>query len=83
MSSISIKTATDLYGGQNEQETVQQLARAGAYQKIYKYANHYGNQETHTDYKRIHGGLDEEEFLCSSHVHNIVLVYVRTPSLRL
>jgi len=75
MSSISIKTAQELYGGSTELETAKNMAKAGGYRRIYKYANDYGDHKTHTDYKQLRGGSDEEEFLSGRKVHNIVLVY--------
>ena len=75
MASISIKTAKELYGGTTESETAKKMAQAGGFQKIYKYANDYGDHKTHTDYKQIHGGTDEEAFLRSRNIHNVVLVY--------
>lgn len=75
MASISIKSAKELYGGATELETAKNMAEAGRFSKIYKYANDYGNRKTHTDYKQIRGDSDEQEFLHSRNVHNIVLVY--------
>lgn len=75
MSSISIETAKGLYGGSTELETAKNLAEAGGFSKVYKYANNYGDRKTHTDYKQIRGGSDEAEFLRNRNVHNIVLVY--------
>ena len=75
MASISIKGAKEHYGGATELETAKNMAEAGGFAKIYKYANAYGDRETHTDYKQIRGGSDEDEFLHSRNVHNIVLVY--------
>jgi len=53
------------------------LAEAGGYWKIYKYANDYGDRQTHTDYKQIGGESAEAEFLNNRMVHNVVLVYER------
>jgi hypothetical protein len=75
MASISIKGAKELYGGATELETAKNMAEAGRFWKIYKYANDYGDRTTHTDYKQIRGGSDEEEFLQSRNVHNVVLIY--------
>jgi hypothetical protein len=77
MSSISIKGAQELYGGANESETAKNMAEAGGYWKIYKYANDYGDHRTHTDYKQISGEAAETEFLRNRMVHNPVLVYER------
>jgi hypothetical protein len=75
--SISIKQAREMYGGESEAETVLNLAKAGGYRRIYKYANHYGDKITHTDYKRIQSPGDPQEraLFRSPYVHNVVLVY--------
>jgi hypothetical protein len=75
MASISIESAKELYGGATELETAKNMAEAGGFRKIYKYANDYGDHKTHTDYKQIRGGSDESEFRHSRNVHNVVLVY--------
>ena len=76
MSSISIRSAKSVYGGETEEETIRNIAKAGA-RRIYKYANDFGDQITHTDYKQISnpGDLQEVALLNSPHVHNVVLVY--------
>jgi hypothetical protein len=64
MSSISISSATSIYGKEG-------------YRRIYKYANDFGDKRTHTDYKRIPapGHPQEQALFSSPHVHNVVLVY--------
>ena len=42
-------------GGVTEAETAKNMAEAGGYWKVYKYANDYGDRQTHTDYKQISG----------------------------
>jgi hypothetical protein len=75
MSSISIEEANKHYRGSTEQETVQKMAEQGGYERIYKYANDYGDHSTHTDYKQLRSASEEEQFLRSPKVHNPVLVY--------
>lgn len=75
--SISISQANSMYGGATESETLRNMAESGGYRRIYRYANHYGDQQTHTDYKRITSpnGPEEADFFNSPYVHNYVLVY--------
>ncbi len=75
--SISIDAARTSYGGQTEEETLENMAKACGCRRIYKYANDYGDRKTHTDYKRIpYPGHPQEVALVNSpYVHNVVLVY--------
>jgi hypothetical protein len=76
MSSISIGSAKEVYGGATEEETLRNMAKSGA-RRIYKYANDFGDKITHTDYKQISNPGDPQEVALhnSPHVHNVVLVY--------
>lgn len=77
MSSIDIKTAKSLYKGGTEAEMLHNMAKAHGCRLIYKYANDYGDKVTHTDYKVIMAPSDAQEqaFLNTPYVHNVVLVY--------
>jgi hypothetical protein len=76
MSSISIRSAKEVYGGATEEETLRNMAKSGA-RRIYKYANDFGDKIAHTDYKQIpyRGHPQEVELNNSPHVQNVVLVY--------
>lgn len=81
MSSVSIKSAKDRYGGTTEAETIANLARAHQAYRVYKYANDYGDRVTHTDYKLVASDADEAALRSSNLVHNVVLVYDRGKAL--
>jgi len=77
MSSIDIKTARSAYKGVTEAEMLNNMAKKWGCSLIYKYANDFGDKVTPTDYKVIikSGDMQEQAFLNSPLVHNIVLVY--------
>lgn len=77
MSSISIENAKELYGGANELETARNMADSVGCQKVYKYANDWGDHQAHTDYKQIRSNEEEVRFLQSPQVHNPILIYDR------
>lgn len=77
MSSISIADARSQYGGITEQETVNKMAAAEGCLLIYKYAHDYGDKMTHSTYKRLWSASEEDSFLHSPRVHNVVLVFDR------
>ena len=51
------------------------MAKACGCQRIYKYANDYGDKKTLTDYFRVEKPGDDQSLRRSPYVHNIVLVY--------
>jgi len=75
--SISIAAAKNLYGGESEEKTLENIAKSCGCRRIYKYANDFGDKKTHTDYKRISypGDPQETALFNSPYVHNVVLVY--------
>ena len=75
MSTISIASAINHYGGDTEGETLRRMADACGCKRIYKYANDFGDCVIPTDYKRIFCDLDEKDMFTSPFVHNPVLVY--------
>jgi hypothetical protein len=77
MSSVSIKSAKERYGGTTDAETISNMARAHNCYRVYKYANDYGDKVTHTDYKLVASDADEAALRSSNLVHNVALVYDR------
>lgn len=75
MSSVSITTAKAVYGGNDEAETLRNIAATYPSSRIYKYANDFGDRKTHTDYKIVRTDAEENALLSSPHTHNCVLVY--------
>lgn len=80
MSSIRIDQAKRMYGGETEEETLRNLAKAHGCRRIYKYAADYGDKKTHTDYKVVQeaGDIDEQNLFRAAarrSLHNVVLVY--------
>ncbi len=70
-----MKSAKNNYGGTSETETIANMARANHAYRVYKYANDYGDQVTHTDYALVTSGADEVALRSSPLVHNVLLVY--------
>jgi hypothetical protein len=75
MASISLSSAKSVFGGSTEEETILKMAQKTDSFRIYKYANHFGDQKTHTDYLRITDPKKEKELLSSPFLHNVVLVF--------
>ena len=76
MSSVSIRRAKDVYGGETEEETLRQMAQAGGYRRVYKYKGRPDSDE-YTDYKRIAqpGDAQERAMLSSPAIRAPILVY--------
>jgi len=75
MSSVSIRSAKELYGGATEGETIKNMVEAVGCYRVYKYANDYGDKVAYTDYTLVRSNDDEKSLLTSVAVHNIRLVY--------
>jgi hypothetical protein len=77
VSSVSMGTARELYGAEDEAGMLQNMAAAYGCRLIYKYANDFGDKVTHTDYKVVMApGDDQDQGLRRSpYIHNLVLVY--------
>jgi hypothetical protein len=75
MSSLKITSAKSVYGGNDEAETLRNMAARNGYTRIYKYANDFGDKKTHTDLKGIKSAAEESEFLRAPMAHNRVLVF--------
>jgi hypothetical protein len=76
MGSWDIGQAKNMYPG-SEEETIRQLAESGNYARIYKFANHYGDRMTHTNYYTCMDSNEEIALFRSPRVHNVVLIYDR------
>lgn len=80
MSSVSLTSAKAVYGGNDEAETLRNIAAAYPSCRIYKYANDFGDKRTHTDYSIVRTDAEEDALLNSPHTHNRVLVYDGRPA---
>src|SRR5688572_4509378 len=75
MSSISIQAARGAYGGDTLEDTVRRMVAATGCQRVYVYANDYGDRRTPTDFFRIERAGDQERLEASTTAHNVHLVF--------
>ncbi|HUG98473.1 MAG TPA: hypothetical protein VMQ83_04815 [Gammaproteobacteria bacterium] len=75
MSSISIQAARGAYGGDTLEDTVRRMAAATGCQRVYVYANDYGDRRTPSDFYRIERPEDQARLEASTTVHNVHLVF--------
>lgn len=77
MSSLPINAAESIYGGNTGDEAamLHKMAQANGYRWIYKYANDFGDRQTHTDFNGVKSDAQRTEFLNAPMAHNRVLVY--------
>ena len=79
MSSIRIADAKDSYGGSTEAETIMEMAKHRRCDRIYRFANDFGNKRTPSDYAvvAVANSAEDTKYNGSSMVHSLVLVFDR------
>lgn len=75
MSSISIQAARGAYGGDTLEDTVRRMVATTGCQRVYVYANDYGDRRTPSDFYRIERPGDQARLEASKTVHNVHLVF--------